>query len=195
MSTFIHNSAFKAKMGSVPNTLNIPPEKGALLFDESQNAPVVGDGINWLTFAPSIDAIALTSNSTEYVDAMTAAVAVEPADFFSNVLYNLGTALTPSIPAQTVVANTTGSYRFNYLYWAKSTVPNTKLDFDIAINGTPLGVPIINLLKTKDTRYTFQGQFVVPGITATDILTLWIKTDKTCTLTRGGQEIGIALEP
>lgn len=189
----VKNSSFKVKTGSVSNTLGIPPEKGAILFDDSQNAPVIGDGINWLTFTPSTAAIALVANGTIFSDTLSSGVAVEPADYFSVIVYNLGTALTPAIPGQTVTANTTGSYRINYFFNAQSTVPNTTLLFDIAVNGTPLGAPISSFMGKKDTSFSFSGQFVIPGITATDILTLWIRADKNCTVDRFNQEIGISL--
>ena len=193
MTTQTTNSAFKVKSGSVENTLGIPAEKGAILFDESLNSLVIGDGINWLSFGTTLDGVSLAANGDVYSDILTAGVPVEPADFFSVVVYNLGSSLTPSIPAQTVTANTTGSYRFNYFYNAQSTVPNTTLLFDIAVNGTPLGAPISSFMPKKDTSVSFSGQFVVPGITATDVLTLCIEADKACTLQRFGQEIGISL--
>ena len=193
MSQTLKNSAFKVKAGSVATTLGIIPEKGAILFDESQNTPVIGDGFNWLTFTPSIDAIALVANGDIYSDAMTVGVPIEPADFFSVIRYNLGTAFTVSIPGQSVTINTTGSYRINYFFNAQSDAPNTTFLFDISVDGTPLGVPIVNFLPKKDTPVSFSGQFVVPGITATDILTLWIQSDKSATVQRFGQEIGISL--
>jgi len=193
MSETKTNSAFKVKAGSVSTTLGIIPEMGAMLFDESQHAPVIGDGFNWLTFTPSIDAIALVANGDIYSDAMIASVPIEPADFFSIIRYNLGTAFTVSLPGQSVTINTTGSYRINYLFNAQSDAPNTTFLFDIAVNGTPLGVPVQNFLGKKDVSVTFSGQFVVPGITATDILTLWIQSDKAATVQRWGQEVGISL--
>ena len=193
MTQTITNSAFKVKMGSVETTLGLPPEKGAVVFDESLNSFVIGDGINWLAFTTTLDGIALAANGDVFTDILTAGVPVEPADFFSVVLYNIGSSLTPSIPAQTVVANTTGSYRFNYFYNAQSTQPNTTLLFDIAVNGTPLGAPISSFMPKKDTSVSFSGQFVVPGITATDVLTLCIEADKSCTVQRFNQEIGISL--
>lgn len=195
MAQVLKNSAFKVKSGSVETTLGLPAEKGAILFDESLNSLVIGDGINWITLASSLEGIALVANGDIFEDAMTAGVPIEPADFFAAVKYNIGTALTPSIPAQTVTVNTTGSYRINYFYNAQSTQPNTTLLFDIAMNGTPLGVPIESFLPKKDTLVSFSGQFVVPGITATDVLTLWIQADKTCTMQRFNQEIGISLVP
>lgn len=193
MSQKLTNSSFKVKAGSVATTLGIIPEMGAILFDESQNTPVIGDGFNWLTFTPSIDAIALVANGDIYSDAMTVGVPIEPADFFSVIRYNLGTAFTVSIPGQSVTINTTGSYRINYFFNAQSDAPNTTFLFDISVDGTPLGVPIVNFLPKKDTPVSFSGQFVVPGITATDILTLWIQSDKSATVQRFGQEIGISL--
>ena len=193
MSQTLKNSAFKVKAGSVATTLGIIPEKGAILFDESQNTPVIGDGFNWLTFTPSIDAIALVANGDIYSDAMTVGVPIEPADFFSVIRYNLGTAFTVSIPGQSATINTTGSYRINYLFNAQADTPNIMFLFDVAMDGTPLGVPLQNFLPKKDTPVSFSGQFVIPGITATDVLTLWIQSDKTATVQRFGQEIGISL--
>ena len=193
MTTQITNSAFKVKMGSVPNTLGIPPEKGAVLFDESLNSFVIGDGINWLAFTTTLDGIALAANGDIYSDVMTAGVPIAPADFFSVILYNIGSSLTPSIPAQTVTVNTTGSYRLNYLFNAQSNTPNTTFLFDVVVNGTPLGFPVENFLGKKDTPVSFGGQFVIPGLTATDVLTLWIQSDKNATVQRFGQEIGISL--
>lgn len=193
MAQKVTNSAFKVKMGAVENTLGLPPEKGAVVFDESQNSFVIGDGINWLAFTTTLDGVALAANGDVFSNTLTAGVAVEPADFFSVVLYNTGTALTPAIPGQTITVNTTGSYRVNYFFNAQSTTPNTTLSFDIAVNGTPLGAPILNFLGKKDTSFSFSGQFVVPGITATDVLTLWIQADKSATIQRFSQEIGISL--
>jgi hypothetical protein len=193
MATTIKNSAFKVKTGSVPNTLNIPPEKGAILFDESQGGPVIGDGVNWLTFAPSIDAISLAANGDVYSDSFTAGVPIEPVDFFSVIVYNYGTALTPSIPLQNVTINTNGSYRVNWSYRIKSSVPNTTLSFDVAVGGVALGAPIPNYIPRKNEWFTFTGQFVIPGLVATDILTLWAQTDKTANINRSDQAVGISL--
>lgn len=193
MTQVILNSAFKVKMGSVENTLGLPPEKGAVVFDESQNSFVLGDGINWLAFTTTLDGIALAANGDVFTDILTAGVPVEPADFFSVVLYNIGSSLTPSVPGQTATVNTTGSYRFNYFFNAQSTQPNTTLLFDIAVDGTPLGAPIVSFMGKKDTPVSFSGQFVVPGITAAEVLSLWIQADKSCTIDRFNQEIGISL--
>jgi len=193
MAQTLINSAFKVKAGSVANTTGIPPEKGALLFDESVNGPVVGDGFNWLSFTPTAEAIAVTG--TEVADAMTAGVAILPATYFDVILYNYGTALTPVIVGQTITINTDGSYRFNYAFQVKSSTPNTIFQFDVAKNGTPLGAPLSFSLPKKDTYESFSGNFVIPGLVNTDVLTLWISSNKTATVTRDAVQVGMSLVP
>ena len=193
MGTNITNSAFKVKTGAVPNTIGLPPEKGAILFDESVGGPVVGDGFNWLTFTPAAEAVAVTG--AEEVDAMTAGVAIEPATFFDTILYNYGTALTPVIIGQTLTINTDGSYRFNYAFKVESSTPNTIFQFDVAKNGTEFGAPLSFSLPKKDTSLAFSGQFVLPGLVNTDELTLWISSNKTATITRTEVQVGMSLVP
>jgi hypothetical protein len=185
------NSAFKVKVGTVLSTLGIVPEKGAILFDESQGGPVVGDGFNWLTFEASGDGIALAANGDVFDNTMVAGVPVEPADYFSVIEYVIGTALTPVIIGQTVTINSDGSYRLNYFFNAQANTPNVTLLFDIAVNGVALGAPIVSFLPKKDTPVSFSGQFVIPGLVDTDELTLEIETDKSCELSRHGQKIGM----
>ncbi len=185
------NSSFKTKMGTEPDTLGLVPERGALVFSIADGGPVVADGFNWLTFAPAFDGIALTG--TLFPNAMVAATPVEPASYFDALVYNLGTALTPSIPGQTVTINTDGHYRINWAFTAQSNVTATQLSFDVAINGTPTGSPVVLQLPVAGTPLRFSGSLVIPGLVATDVLTLWIETDKTCQLNRGNQAVGISL--
>ena len=191
MGQTFFNSAFKVKVGTIPVIDGIVPEKGALLFDESISTLYLGDGFNWTAIELSTEGMAVTGES--FIDAMTAGVLLEPADYFDTIVYNRGTALTISIPAQTVTVNTNGSYRIFYNYTAESTAPNTTLLFDIAINGTPTGSPVQLFMAKKDTPVSQSGTLTIPGIVATDVLTLCIEVDKTCTLTRGNQEVGISL--
>ena len=188
--TFI-NSAFKVKTGKVPVIDGLVPEKGAMMFDESTSTMYFGDGFNWLAIDVTTEGMAVTGVS--FVDAMTSGVPVEPADFFDTIQYNRGTALTVSIPGQSATVNTNGSYRIFYNYTAQSSTPNTTLLFDVAIDGTPTGSPVTLVMPKKDTPVSQIGTLTIPGLVATNVLTLCIEVDKNCTLTRENQEVGISL--
>ena len=109
MALQLKNSAYKIKVGTEVSRLTLPPEKGAVIFDDTTQILYYGDGFNWIEFTIATEGIALFG--TGFVDAMTAGVPVTDVEFFTSIIYNRGTALTPSIPAQTVTINTNGNLR------------------------------------------------------------------------------------
>jgi len=48
MATTLTNSSFKVKAGNVVTSVGIEPEAGALLFDETLNTHVLGNGTEWV---------------------------------------------------------------------------------------------------------------------------------------------------
>jgi hypothetical protein len=187
MTIVKQNSAFKVKMGTVKSLDGLIPERGALVFSLADNAVFLGDGFNWLTFEPSSFGAAVTG--TSFDNAMLAATPVLSADYFDAILYNLGSAMTISIPAQTVTIDIDGDYRINWLFNVQCDVPNVGLHFDISLNGTPVGHFDV-FLSTKNTPVSAGGTATIPGLVDTDVLTLDIETDKACNLTRFAQEVG-----
>lgn len=190
MPQVLTNSAFKVKVGTVEHTGHIPPERGAIVFSKLDGQIYVGDGFNWLTFETSTLGAAITG--TSFLDAMVANVPVVTAEYFDAIEYNLGAAMTISIPAQTIVIDIAGGYQLNWLFNAAADVPQVNLHFDILIDGTPFGPGFDVFLKTKNASVSSGGTLLLPGLLGTEVLTLNMMTNKSCNLTRSAQRVGIS---
>jgi len=190
MADHLINSAFKVKVGTVEHTGHIPPERGAIVFSKLDGHIYVGDGFNWLTFETSTLGAAITGSV--FLDAMVAATPVVTAEYFDAIEYNLGGAMTISIPAQTIVIDIAGGYQINWLFNASCDVPQTTLHFDILIDGTPFGTGFDVFMKTKNAPVSSGGTLLIPGLLGTEVLTLNMVTNKSCNLTRSAQRVGIS---
>ena len=87
------NSSFKVKVEVVDTDAGLIPEAGALIFDKSLNALVVGDGFNFLPLgggAAEKDTVAMRV-ATPIVQAVVAGVPIAPLTFFDTVVYQIGT--------------------------------------------------------------------------------------------------------
>jgi hypothetical protein len=122
---------------------------------------------------------------------MTSGVPILTAEYFDAILYNLGAALTISIPAQTITVDIAGDYRINWVFNVQCSLPSANLHFDISVDGTPAGHFDV-FMKNKDLPISSAGSFTIPGLTGGEVLTLDMELDKTATVTRFGQQVGIS---
>jgi len=190
MATIRENSSFKIKVGSVENDAGLIPEAGALLFDKSQNALVVGDGFNFLPLgggAAVKDAVAL-SVATPIIQALVAATPVAPLTFFDTVVYQIGTDIVPTI-GDTLTFGATYLIDLSSDWTFISSVPQNQITVEVLIDGTPVATRVINILAAGvGVQVAYLNSL---SITAAEVITLRITATKTCNLTINKAHVGI----
>ena len=182
---------FKIKLGVVDDVNALQPEQGAMAFDKATSSPYCADGVNWLSLSGAVqdEAISLLHEGAIPV-AVTAGVPVI-ADWFDEVVYNIGTAFTESIPAQTVTINTTGSYSYYTEFQVEADTPNVLFSYYPTINWVRQTARTVTLTtKNKPEIVTYQ---IGPSLNATDVIEVSVSADKTCTVTGSLVSTGIRL--
>jgi len=176
------NSSFKIKCSVHASHLGVVPEKGAMMFIESENTIVIGDGFNWLPIGPQAatkDAIAIRA-AAPIVNAVVAATPLAPIDFFDTVVYQVGTDITAT-PDNTI--NFAAAYNIDFAsqFQISADVANVSLTWEILLGGVSSFSRSVEL-KSAGTYYQ---QSVVGGlvIAAPVALTARFTSDKTCNLT------------
>ena len=183
------NTAFKIKTGTVADDAGLVPEKGALIFDESLNSLVVGDGFNWIALggtAPDKDAIALNL-ATPRVQALVAATPVAPLTFFDTVIYQLGTDIVPTI-GDTVTFGAAYTVDTSSDWTFTSDTPQVVLTIETLIDGAPVSERIIPLLAAGvPYQASYLGSIPV-GIG--EVLTVRLTASKNCNITISTSHLG-----
>ena len=189
MSTIHENSSFKLKAGVVETDAGLVPEKGAMVFDESLNALVVGDGFNWIALggtAPVKDAVALNL-ATPVIQALVAATPVAPLTFFDTVVYQIGTDMVPTI-GDTVTYGASYTVDNSSDWTFVSDTPQVQLTLETLIDGVPIASRIINLLAAGLAVQTSYLSSI--AVTAGEVLTLRLTASKSCNITISTSHLG-----
>ncbi len=190
MSELHTNSSYKIKAGSVPNDDGLIPEAGALIFDLSIPALVVGDGFNFLTLgggATQNDATA-TQLVTPGADLLAAGVPDTPITIYDTVVYTLGTTVTPTL-GTTYTLTADGVIDISNDFALNSTAPNTELLIEVLINGLPVASRIVNMISASKI---YQNAWVNNlAVLNGDVITYRFTADKGCTIAKNVVNIGI----
>jgi hypothetical protein len=190
MTQILKNSSFKIKAGSVVNDSDLIPEKGAIVFDESQDTLIMGDGFNWLPLGPAATSkdAAATRLATPGTQAVVAATPVAPITTYDTIVYTIGSTVTPTL-GTTYTLGATGIIDVSNDFALSSSVNNTTLTIEVLVNGTPVASRIVNMGLAGNI---FQNAWVNNlSITAADVITYRFTSDKSATITLHGVNVGI----
>lgn len=190
MSTTKSNSSYKVKAASVENDNGLVPEAGALIFDKSRNALVVGDGFNFLPLgagAASKDATAIRLD-TPGTQALTVATPVDPITIYDTIVYTIGTTVTPTL-GTTVTMTADGVIDVSNDFALSSSVNNTELLIEVLINGSPVASRVVNMASTTNI---YQNAWVNNlAVSNGDVLTYRFTADKNCTMDISSVAVGV----
>jgi hypothetical protein len=190
MTQILKNSSFKIKAGSVVNDSDLIPEKGAIVFDESQDTLIMGDGFNWLPLGPAATSkdAAATRLATPGTQAVVAATPVAPITTYDTIVYTIGSTVTPTL-GTTYTLGATGIIDVSNDFALSSSVNNTTLTIEVLVNGTPVASRIVNMGLAGNI---FQNAWVNNlSVTAADVITYRFTSDKSATITLHGVNVGI----
>ena len=167
------------------------PEAGALIFDKSLNALVVGDGFNFLPLGGGAvvkDAMAL-SVATPIVQAVVAATPIAPLTFFDTVVYQIGTGITPTI-GDTITLSETYTVDISSDWSFISSVPQQQITVETLIDGVAQPNPrVVNLLVAG---LVYQNAYInsLP-MTTGEVITLRLTAIKTGNVTIQAANVGM----
>jgi hypothetical protein len=184
------NSSFKIKAGSVLTDAGLVPEAGALVFDLSQNALVVGDGFNFLPLGGG--AVVKDSTAVKLVtpgeQILVAATPVAPIEIYDTIVYTIGTTVTPTL-GSTITMTDTGTIVVSSDFALQSNTVNTELTIELLVDGTPVASRVVNMAATTKI---YQNAWVNNlAITSGEVLTYRFTSDKSATITINGVNIGV----
>ena len=173
------SSTFKIQAEVVESHFGIPPRQGAILFLESDNQLIYGDGYNWLDIGPGANIKAAIALELKAAYSIPFVAGVEQmVTFYDSEIYNYIKAFNPS-GGDTI--KILGSFGVDYYaeYCIKSSEQNTLLTVTQRYNGLETSREILLVEKERERVVQGYGTFTA---NPSNNWHVWAKTDKNCTM-------------
>lgn len=181
-------STFKVKASIVDTHFGIPPERGALLFLETDHKLIYGDGYNWMDLGPGSDlkdAVAL-----ERVNPLTIPMVAgveQQVSFYDLVVYIYGKTIIPS-GGNEVNIKAAMDVDLSAEYCVKTDTPNVAVTVTQRYNGVEVS-RVLDLVHVNEGN-TIQ-EFNILTTSPADTFTAWAKANKDCIVTLCNARIGL----
>lgn len=188
MGTTHRDSSFKVKAEAVDSHFGVVPEPGALLYLKSDFKMIYADGYNWLDMGPgSQDKAAVAVElKTGYSLSFVAGVEKQ-VTFYDAQIYNYLTRFNPSGGNGISI-----SAAFDVDYYAEYCLAADVQDVELTVtqkyNGTqmPRTIKLIQMNKFQ----TIQGFGIFTSVPP-NTWTVWVKTNKNCTVSVDTIKLGM----